>query len=176
MGQSPRQPAESIQRGKMAGRSKGLSASEDSPRLTHRRLRQIANEVNVLCWDPMLLITETLGERSGDAGTQAGDRDRTGVHAGTLDLWLPTPPAQLPDPSSFPPANRTPTLSLADRPANLASHWLADNSGSRTFGGLPVPAWPARCIQDFSAGSCSDRGSCRDSLWVQQEVRAAAAI
>ena len=75
----------------MAGRSKGLSASEDSPRLTHRRLRQVANEVNVLCWDPMLLITETLGERSGDAGTQAGDRDRTGVHAGTLDLWLPTP-------------------------------------------------------------------------------------
>ena len=24
-----------------------------------------------------------------------------------------------------------------------------------------MPAWPARCIQDFSAGSCSDRGSCR---------------
>lgn len=63
----------------------------------------------------------------------------------------PTPPAQLP--SSFPQANRTRALSLADRPANLQPHWWRDNSGSRTFGGLPVPAWPACCIQDFSAGS-----------------------
>ena len=64
-------------------------------------------------------------------------------------------------PSSFPAANRTPNPLLADRPANLASHWLADNSGSRTFGGLPVPAWPARCIQDFSAAVATACGSSR---------------
>ena len=66
------------------------------------------------------------------------------------DLWLPSACTAAAAGRQLPTQQPDGGLLLAGSPAFRPSHWLADNSGSRTFGGLPVRRGRHAAAQDFS--------------------------